>query len=210
MGANLPGQSLTVVRPAEPGRLVRLPLGRHAVAAAAAGDRRRVARLNRGTAAAMPPYASMRRSRRNGQLRRTSSMRREVASRPTRISSSSVDASAITTPNGSATNDVPQNSSPAALGGLSWPTRFTAATNTPLAIACERWIVCQASRCAAPYSRLLVRVPADRGRVEEHRGARAAPSGARPPGTTGPSRSSVPMRPACVSNAWKPRSPGVK
>ena len=64
----------------------------------------------------------------------------------------SIDASAITTPNGSHRNDVPQNSSPAWPGSPgSWPTRFTAATNTPLAMAWLRWMVFQASRWAAPY-----------------------------------------------------------
>ena len=38
-------------------------------------------------------------------------------------------------------------------------------------MAWPRWMVCQASRWAAPYSVLLVRVPADGGRVEEHGGA---------------------------------------
>ena len=50
-------------------------------------------------------------------------------------------------PFGSATNDAPQNSMPPSV-----PTRFTAATNTPLAIAWLRIIVSQAECWLAPYS----------------------------------------------------------
>ena len=53
----------------------------------------------------------MRRSRRKGQLRRTSSMRRRSHSTIS-VSSLSREASAITCPNGSATNEEPQNSRP--------------------------------------------------------------------------------------------------
>ncbi len=66
----------------------------------------------------------------------------------------------MTWPNGSATKDEPQNSMPLS-GGPSKPTRFTAATKTPLAMACERWMVRQASSCAAPYSCFLGGMPAD-------------------------------------------------
>ena len=47
---------------------------------------------------------------------------------------------------------MPQNSRPAPPFGLgSKPTRLTDATKTPFAIACERWMVFHASRCATPY-----------------------------------------------------------
>src|SRR3990172_2326619 len=56
----------------------------------------------------IPPYASTRRSRRKGQLRRISSRCSRLTS-PIRISSLSVEASAMMTPCGSARNDEPQN-----------------------------------------------------------------------------------------------------
>jgi hypothetical protein len=46
-------------------------------------------------------------------------------------------------PNGSATKDCPQN-----VSAPSWPTRLTAATKTPLAIAWARWMVSHAECCA--------------------------------------------------------------
>ena len=54
-------------------------------------------------------------------------------------------------PPGSATKLPPQNSMPPA-GSPSWPTRLTAQTYTPLAMAWLRWIVSQAACCCAPYS----------------------------------------------------------
>ena len=68
----------------------------------------------------------MRRSRRNGQLRRVSSwsLGSQVAMR---ISSVSRPARARTRPNGSARNEPPQNSRPPP-AGPSWPIRLTAAT----------------------------------------------------------------------------------
>ena len=51
---------------------------------------------------------------------------------------------------GSLTKDAPQNSMPPA-GEPSWPTRLTAATKTPLAMAWLRIIVCQAACWLAPY-----------------------------------------------------------
>ena len=55
-------------------------------------------------------------------------------------------------PKGPATNELPQNSMPLPPpdDGISRPTRFTAATNTPLAMACARCTVTHASRCSAP------------------------------------------------------------
>jgi len=57
------------------------------------------------------PYASIRRSRRNGQFRLVSSITCKSTS-PIRISSLSCEAFAIMRPNGSAINDPPQNSRP--------------------------------------------------------------------------------------------------
>src|SRR6185436_18426886 len=79
-----------------------------------------------------PSYASMRRSRRNGQFCRVSSI--FVRSHSTTSTSSfSADAFAMMRPNGSTTNDCPQKFSLP-----SRPTRFTTTTNTPFAIACPR------------------------------------------------------------------------
>ena len=108
----------------------------------------------------------MRRSRRNGQLRRVSSMARGSHS-TIRVSSASCDASAITCPCVSQTNDPPQNSMPFS-AGPSYPTRFTDATYTPLAMACDRWMVRQESCCALPNSAFSGRVPADGGGVEQN------------------------------------------
>ena len=115
----------------------------------------------------------MRRSRRKGQLRRTSSMRRGSHS-TIRVSSAIVwPLRPRTCPNGSATKDEPQNSMPLS-GGPSKPTRLTAATKMPLAMACERWMVRQASSCAAPNSRFLRGMPADgRGIEQDVRAAQA-------------------------------------
>src|SRR5262249_20746140 len=116
-----PRPVLAIVRPRDPCGLVRFPFGGHAEP-----GRPRRRRRQSITLLQMPLYASMRRSRRKGQLRRTSSMRRGSHSTIS-VSSRSCDPSASTTPNGSATNDPPQNSSPCS-GGPSYPTRFTAAT----------------------------------------------------------------------------------
>ena len=115
----------------------------------------------------------MRRSRRKGQLRRTSSMRRRSHSTIS-VSSLSVEASAITCPKGSATKEEPQNSMPLS-GGPSKPTRLTAATKMPLAMACERWMVRQASSCAAPNSLFSRGMPADGRGIEQN--VRAAQAG---------------------------------
>src|SRR5208282_5396176 len=74
-------------------------------------------------------YASILLSLKNGQFLRVSSLFPGSHS-TTSISSFSCAASAITTPNGSATNEFPQNSSPASpfAGFPSNPTRFTTAT----------------------------------------------------------------------------------
>src|SRR5690606_16449488 len=136
------GPGLDAVRPGEPGGAVRLPLGGPAVALRRGGlhgvqSRRRFSRS---------PYASMRRSRRNGQPRRTPPTSARSPS-PTSVSARSADARAMTRPNGSATNDWPQK-----VSRPSTPMRFTATTNTPLAIAWPRWTVSQASCSAASHS----------------------------------------------------------
>ncbi len=59
-----------------------------------------------------------------------------------RISSWSVDACAMIWPPGSAMKELPQK-----LRSCSVPTRLMAAMKMPLAMACERWIICQDSRC---------------------------------------------------------------
>ncbi len=61
-------------------------------------------------------------------------------------------ASARMRPKGSAMNEWPKNWMPSVPGSSSWPTRLGDATKTPFAMACERWIVRQASCCAAPNS----------------------------------------------------------
>src|SRR5260370_33059466 len=74
-------------------------------------------------------YASMRRSRRNGQLRRVSSLSAGSHS-TTKISSLSLEASERMRPKGSATKEFPQNSRPASPFSSfpSKPTRLTTAT----------------------------------------------------------------------------------
>ena len=117
---------------------------------------------------------SMRRSRQNGQLRRTSSMRRRSTS-ATSISSLSCEACAITCPNGSAINDPPQNSRPlpccasiaANVAGLEADAvrhrhvhtvgnRMRALNGTPRIVLCLAVL------------RFLVRMPADRRGIEQH------------------------------------------
>src|SRR6185503_18204338 len=126
-----------IVRPCKPGGFMGLPFGGHAVA--------ELARCSIGHAYLPSPksesrkrlvigeYASIRRSRRNGQLRRVSSSS-AVSISPIRISSSVCDALAMIRPKGSARKLPPQNSSPGPLARLprisplSCPTRFTPAT----------------------------------------------------------------------------------
>ena len=99
----------------------------------------------------------MRRSRRNGQFRRVSSSNRRSISRdqdlflvvrrlrnhaPERIGEKRPAPELQTRPLHAIAAHV----------AVLHPTRFTAATYTPFAIACARWIVCHASYCAAPYS----------------------------------------------------------
>ena len=109
----------------------------------------------------------MRRSRRKGQLRRTSSMRRRSHGDDEDFLPVVRGAASAPRRTGRMTNDAPQNSKPPP-AGPSWPTRLTAATKTPLAIAWERWISSHAWCCASAVLRLLVRVPADRRRVDQH------------------------------------------
>ena len=68
-------------------------------------------------------------------------------------------------PFGSATNDAPQNSIPS-----SFPTRFTATTNTPLAIAWLRIMVSQAACWLGAVFRLFRVQPADGRRIEQNLG----------------------------------------
>ena len=56
-------------------------------------------------------------------------------------------------------------------GSPSWPTRFTAQTYTPLAIAWLRWIVSQAALLLGAVLGLLRRQPSDGGGVEQDLGA---------------------------------------
>src|SRR5436190_4306008 len=162
-GCEFPGPVRQFVRPAEPCGLVRLPLGGHAKAqrvwSRGTGDRGHDSALRSGccfntelaenterskAARYFSPsqrfrigwYASMRRSRRNGQLRRVSSLFTGSHS-TTRISSLQLEASETIWPNGSATNELPQNSSPGSpfSGWPSNPTRLITAAYTPLAMA---------------------------------------------------------------------------
>src|SRR5271163_3682681 len=80
-----------LVRPGEPRGLVRLPLGGHAEAGRLYFSSHRLR---------MGAYASMRRSRKNGQFWRTSSKRRGSHSTIS-VSSLSVEACAMTWPKGS-------------------------------------------------------------------------------------------------------------
>src|SRR5690606_33632014 len=106
-----------VVRPADPGGGVRLPFRGPAPGSDAAHPMYRFR---------IGPYASMRRSRRKGQLRRVYSIR--AGSHSATRTSGSVPASAIILPNGSQMNEWPKNSIPSVPGSGSWPTRLAAAT----------------------------------------------------------------------------------
>src|ERR1700735_1452707 len=130
-----------VVRPREPGSFMRLPFGGHAIAESARGggigenggsllDHSPSPSRKRLT---MGPYASIRRSRRKGQLRRVSSIFcRSISA--IRVSSRSCGALAMMRPKGSARNEPPQNSRPGPstrlprMSPCSRPTRFTPAT----------------------------------------------------------------------------------
>src|SRR6266513_742550 len=141
-----------VVRPGDPGCIVLLPLGGHSPrerqihnqsaaslwsgAFSAAGPRgggsadtlrHPMYRLRIGA------YASMRRSRRNGRLRRVLSM--STLSHFATNTAGSVPASARIRPNGSEMKECPKNSIPSVPGSSSCPTRLGDATYTPLAIA---------------------------------------------------------------------------
>ena len=76
----------------------------------------------------------------DGHCRRVVSISRRSHS-TTMVSSSLLLARPRTSPRGSTTNEAPQNSRSSSV-----PTRLTAATKTPLAIAWDRWTVSQASR----------------------------------------------------------------
>ena len=101
------GPVVAIVRPGDPGGLVRLPLGRHAEA----GSRGVCGQLNRS-----PGSGSARRRRCGGRAGTASCgalPRCGAGSHSTiSVSSWSCGASASTWPNGSATNDAPQNSRP--------------------------------------------------------------------------------------------------
>ena len=92
----------------------------------------------------------------------------------------------------------------------SWPTRLTAQTKTPLAMAWARCTVCQASYWAVAELVFFGGVPADGGGEEEDLGAAQGGEA----GAFG-----VPLVPADQRTdgavawfrmEWKPRSPGVK
>ena len=74
-------------------------------------------------------------------------------------------------PNGSEMNEWPKNCRPCVFGSGSKPTRLGDATNTPLAIACARWIVRHASTWRVAKLVPLARMPADRRRIEQDVGA---------------------------------------
>src|SRR5581483_9495887 len=123
-----------VFRPGQPGSGVAMPFRWHPISKGGWRGHERVAApaRERGESG---PLASVRRSRRKGQFWRVSSMRFRSHS-TIRVSSLSSLALAMMRPKGSATNDCPQNCSWPSL-----PTRFTAPTKTPLAIAWARWMV---------------------------------------------------------------------
>ena len=131
-GGKFAGPVGEFVRPAEPGGVVGFPFGGHPEAViewslccdcGVVAFRRRVTwcveRFRWHEDSSYSPsqrlrmgwYASMRRSRRNGQLRRVSSLFAGSHS-TTRISSLSLEASATIWPKGSATKELPQNSRP--------------------------------------------------------------------------------------------------
>ena len=139
----------------------------------------------------------MRRSRRNGQLRRTCLDRARDRSRRR----SDLLVASPTRARARGRTDRRRTTGPRSGTASSRPTRFTAATKTPFAIACARWIVCQASCCAASTAGALVELPADRRRVEEDLRARRARRAARPRGTTGPSTRASPMRASRAGDA---------
>src|ERR1043166_3793018 len=96
-----------------------------------------------------PAYASIRRSRRNGQcVRVVSSCPRSTGT--ISVSSWSALAWARISPKVPATKLCPQNSRPAPPAGRSWPIRLGTATKQPLATAWLRWMSCQASCWVAP------------------------------------------------------------
>ena len=163
IGPSFPGQSGSWCGQAIQVASCALPLGGHPVCdgldAVSRHPRPRETRdcgglslmlMHRGTACRIGAYASMRRSRRNGQLRRVLDAASGRTARPASLRSS--PASASMRPNGSAMNEWPKNSMPWVPGSSSCPTRLGDATYTPFAMACERWIVRQASTCAAPNS----------------------------------------------------------
>src|SRR4029077_914508 len=99
------------VRPGEPRGGVRLPFGGHPVAERKGGRKFAGGALHSFHRLRIGEYASMRRSRRKGQLRRVSSV--ILGSHSTmRISSLSAEPSRRTRPNGSETKECPQNSRP--------------------------------------------------------------------------------------------------
>ena len=111
----------------------------------------------------------MRRSRRNGQLRRVSSWSRgsHLAIKTSSVCS---PARAMIRPNGSARNEPPQNSRPPP-AGPSWPTRLTAATYTPLAIAWDALHGLPGAGLGRAKLCFLGGVPADRRGIEQDLGA---------------------------------------
>src|ERR1700738_3263975 len=123
-----------VMRPGQPDRFLLFPFGGHP-------------QCHLPNLSVIPPYASMRRSRRNGHQRRVCSW---IAGSQTAviISSLSEEALASIRPNGSAINELPKHSRPPCCapregggggrgeaGDASNPTRLQAATYTPFAMA---------------------------------------------------------------------------
>ena len=158
-GRQRAGPGLEVVRPREPGRAVALPLGGPAVAERCG---RRAAQLNPGSAS-----AGRRRRRCGGRAGRASRGacfdQREVALDDQRLFFASPRPA-----RSRGRTDRRRTTVPRSVSRSSAPTRFTATTKTPFAIACARCTVSQASCSASFPLGALVDLPADRRRVEEH------------------------------------------
>ena len=137
----------------------------------------------------------MRRSRRKGQLRRDVLRSRRGRTRRPGPLRRRRDASASTRPNGSRDERrCPRTRARRPLGP-SWPTRFTAATKTPLAMACERCIGLPGVVLRRAVLGLLARDASRWRSGRRGRRRRRAPSAAPPPGYHWSQQTSVPMRP---------------
>ncbi len=131
-GREAAGPIVAIVRPGDPGGLVRLPFGGHAEARA---PRRGLGSIDHpvqdGSVGIDAAVAQ------EGPVAARLFDAARVAFDNQRLFVGRALASASSTPNGSATKEAPQNSRPCS-GGPSKPTRLTAATKTPLAMAWAR------------------------------------------------------------------------